>query len=571
MALKHFTPYVSQRLRQSALGGALFLLLGHMSLVSVAAPATIPVSVTAPPSTTTSPASVPNPPVAAKDRYADIPGFTFDTPAFANNKKDFTTDAELTQFIQKRIAPSPYASWRSLGKTSGGKELHCVIFTQDGRSDPVSLANNRKPTVWIIAQQHGDEPAGAEAALEVMRRLVSGELKPLLERINVIVVPRANPDGAALSKRATAKGDMNRDHSTLSYFETQRLRKMMNDYPPTVVVDAHEFTVAGRWVERFGLAQASDILVQSASHPGVSDSLKKIARDVFDPALQTSWMQHGLKHYSYHTLNQQGPQAFVQMGGNYSGIGRNAMGLLGAVSYLIETRGVGIGKDNYARRVGSHVISMSTIMRTTAAHADALRVAQREAKRHPVIGSEWTVDHVATKENRTLPMIDPATNEDRPLSIEFQNSLFITPTLTRAVPAAYIIPSASATNALIDRLHNLGLNVHRLMSAQELDIEQYTVQSIKQEVGEQGAPNERLFTELKRVKKTFDAGSLWIPIAQGYQPHWRLAMVIMEPESVGSLSSTRLIGAEPAISQAIALARVVGTTTVVAPQLLELD
>jgi hypothetical protein len=514
------------------------------------------------------------PPVSlmSKERFGDLPGFALETPAFAINKKDFTTEAELSQFLHRKIAPSPNVSWRRLGRTAGGRDMHLLVLTQDGRSDPQSIAANRKPNIWFIAQQHGNEPAGAEACLELLRRLVSTDLRQILERVNVMVVPRANPDGAAASQRETAsKADMNRDHLSLHLHETQKLHAAMNDYPPTVVIDAHEFTAAGRWVDRYGVAEASDVLVQSASHPGFADSLKRVSKEVFEPALQSAWAMYGLKHFSYHTLNVQGSQSFVQMGGNFSGIGRNAMGLMGAVSILIETRGVGIGKDNYPRRVASQVVSMIAVLKASAANAEALRSAQREARRHPIAGTEWVVDHTALRETKQMPMLDIATGEDKTVTVEYQNSLMITPTVQRALPAAYVLPPSLGSAAMIAKLQALGLNVSRMNAAQELELESYTVTQLKQEAGEFGAPTERVLTETKRLKKMVEAGSVWIGVMQGYQPLWRVAAALFEPESLGSLVGTKWLGNEPAIGQVLPVMRVVGGSIVVAPQFEPMD
>ncbi len=534
-----------------------------------AAPATLPVSS---PTATVMVASPPS--LAAKERFGDLPNFALDTPAFAAGKKDYTTDAEMTQFIARKIAPSPHVSWRRLGRTAGGRDIHLLVLTQDGRSDPLSVAASRKPNVWIVAQQHGNEPAGAEAALELLRRLVATDLKAILDKVNVMVVPRANPDGAASNARLTSsKHDMNRDHIGHAVHETQKLHAALADYPPSVVVDAHEFTVEGRWIDRYGVSQASDILVQSASHPGVADSLKRLAKEVFDPALQAAWQPYGLKSFVYHTLNVEGAQSFVQMGGNFAGIGRNALGLMGAVSYLIETRGIGLNKDNYPRRVASHVISMVAVLKTAAANADALRTAQRDAKRHVAAGTPWVVDFTTQREVKQMPMLDPATGDDKTITVDFQNSLLITPTVQRTVPLGYVLPANLASAAFIAKLQSTGINVSRVLATQDLEVEQYTITQMKQEAGEFGAPQEHVITETKRSKKTIEAGSLWIPMTQGYQPLWRVAAVMFEPESVGSLVGTKWLGKEVKeleVGQLLPLSRVVGGV-VVAPQYEPLD
>ena len=51
------------------------------------------------------------------------------------------------------------------------------------------------------------------------------------------------------------------------------------------------------------------------------------------------------------------------MGGVVPDTGRNIAGLRNAVSFLIETRGVGIGRAHYKRRVLTHLIAMNSVLR----------------------------------------------------------------------------------------------------------------------------------------------------------------------------------------------------------------
>ena len=84
-------------------------------------------------------------------------------------------------------------------------------------------------------------------ALALAQRLGEGNLAGLLDAIDVIVVPRANPDGADAFKRTLANGiDANRDHTLQRTPEIRAIGALFNRYKPALVLDCHEFTVGGR-------------------------------------------------------------------------------------------------------------------------------------------------------------------------------------------------------------------------------------------------------------------------------------------------------------------------------------
>ena len=481
--------------------------------------------------------------IPLSERFADIPNLGIETPAFppaalSANRKDFTTDAESTQFIAKLAAQNPNLYWTSLGRTPGGRELNMMIFTADGRFDPQDVANSRKPIVWIMGLQHGNEPAGGEAILDIARRLGTqgqGDLRSVLDKVTVVLLPRANPDGAAGFKRETTKGDLNRDHLSLGLPENVLIHKAMRDYPPAVVVDAHEFTASGRWVDKYGTSQASDVLTQFASHPGVSDAVRRMGKEIFEPALTATFAQHQLRSYVYHTLNVNNTNAFVQMGGNFAGIARNTFGLYGAVSILLETRGVGIGRDHYQRRVGTHVLAMSAVLRTAAQNDVALRSIARETRKTPT--GEWIVDHGSKRETRSLPMFDPQSGEDKNVSVEFQNSNLVVNPVLRPVPAGYVLSPNTASDALRSLLAH-GLRVNRVLANTECELDFYILNKIGQDAGEFGAPMEKWGVDMKRGKRTVEAGSFFVPMAQ---PNSRIAAAALEPEGVGSFASLRML------------------------------
>src|SRR5690606_4639437 len=108
-----------------------------------------------------------------------------------------------------------------------GEPIMGLLATRASGTELVDLDNSGRPTVVLIGQQHGDEPAGSEALLVISREVAQGLLEPLLDRINVVVIPRANPDGAAAATRVTANGvDMNRDHLLLNTPEARALAEV---------------------------------------------------------------------------------------------------------------------------------------------------------------------------------------------------------------------------------------------------------------------------------------------------------------------------------------------------------
>jgi len=468
------------------------------------------------------------------DRFADVP-ITLDTPAFAAAKRDFTSDAEMAQFIARLDLQTEHLVWRILGKTPGGREMHLLLFTAEGKSNVFDIAASRKPIVWIIGQQHGNEPAGAEACLEIARRLTVGDLKWVLDRISVVIVPRANPDGAAQNRRESNLTDLNRDHLLLSAPESQLLHRAMRQLPPHVVIDAHEFGPVNRWIERLGVAQSSDLLLQSASHPEVAEPLRALVRELFDPAIESATRRFGIRTFIYHLLNTSGEKPFVQTGSNFAGVARNTFALYGAVSYLLESRGIGLERQNLQRRVASHVIAMSAILRAAANNPEILTKVVKAARNDWV--GEITVDHTLRREMREIPAYEPISGDEKPQKLELQNAFSISPTITRPVPFGYLLGADQAEAA--QRLAQHGLRVIRMFQAQDVSVERYIIRAVRQEPSDNGTTLlDRVTTETQILNVTVPAGTFYIPINQ---PFARIAATALEPEGAGSFVNSRLI------------------------------
>ena len=118
--------------------------------------------------------------------------------------------------------------------------------------------------------------------------------------------------------------------------------------------------------------------------------------------------QHGLSSHDYVTTGTDMDDRLVSLGGNAPGIARNAFGLRGSVSYLIETRGVGIGLQSYQRRVATHYLLAKSLLEASAAEGTDLRTAIAAARRAAAADrSPLVVSHQLTRRPLEMPLMDP--------------------------------------------------------------------------------------------------------------------------------------------------------------------
>ncbi|MEJ7139141.1 M14 family metallopeptidase [Amphibiibacter pelophylacis] len=468
------------------------------------------------------------------------PPVRYDTPGFEPGQTGFTSYARLTRFVEDLAAQSPNVQLESAGVSQEGRNLHLLTLAQGRRINPAL------PTVLMVATQHGNEPAPAEAALVLAQQLAANP-DGILSRINVLLVPLANPDGYERFQRATASGlDMNRDHLLLRTPEAAALAGIARRYAPQVVLDLHEFTVGGRWVDKFGVVQKNDALLQSASVGNLDPALRAFAENqVLAPAL-AALDRAGLTAAPYHTASDDAQDKVVSMGGVQPDTGRNVYGLRNSVSILLETRGVGIGRAHFLRRVYTQVTLARSVLDSAARQSSALLAAVAAAGRSATASActgDLVVSATHTPQPRDLVYLDATTGADRTLSLDWRAADPLKVLATRPRPCGYVL-SADQTLAA-QTLQRLGVTVQRVLQPAEVAGERYriTAEDEGQRQDARGAiaasqAIRKLKVALEPGTQSVPAGSYYVPLAQ---PMSGLVSAALEPDSQNSYVANRLI------------------------------
>lgn len=297
----------------------------------------------------------------------------FTTPVFTEGRSmhKYTTQTEMEEFIAGLDGDKDKMYVYSLGTTQGTKkfDIPLVIFTETDLSGADTLEEaaalvdgNGKLTVHYQAQIHGNEPAGGEAALGMIAMMDTEYGDKLLDKMNIYIIPRLNPDGAYQDKRVIPNKslDPNRDYTNLKTYEVRRTVYAMNLFNPEAVVDGHEYTVSLD-ATSIGLR---DILIHSERHAYATDEWVEQADNIGlalfanmeDNALTYDWYNHYL-------------------GGASSNIGTSYTMQRGCYSILLESYGIWGGTQNMARRVATHVVAMDGVLQYLHDNAEAANKA----------------------------------------------------------------------------------------------------------------------------------------------------------------------------------------------------
>ena len=522
----------------------------------------------APPTPTPPVVSVPaiSPAVAA--RFPE-PAANFATPAFELGRTAFTRNDELHAILRGLVRSGDVSARGTtidvlpLGTSQRGAPIEALAVTRAVDAAPAaaapasasasspSPAPTRRPAVVVIAGQHGDEPAGTEALVVIAQQLAAGRFDRVLDRVDVFLLPRANPDGAALGQRATADGsDLNRDHLLLVTPEAQAQAQLVRDIAPIVVLDLHEYPVDDAlFVAKFGAVQRFDALLQYATVGNLPRFVTKAAEEWFRAPLAASLIAAGFATDWYHTVSVDPTDRRVVMGGVGAQIGRNANGLKNAVSLIVESRGGGLGRTDLKRRVQVQVSAVGSVLAIAARRADDLVKLRQFVEREVTAGAcqgEAVIDAERTPSEYALAMLDPQSGAIRRVTVAWDSSLELRVLRSRPRPCGYWL--AASENDAVRRLRLLGVEVQQLDAAGEMRGETYRETGRSTVTGDGGESAIRLRVQTQPVLIDVPGTSYYVSLEQ---PLANLAIAALEPESPAGYAANGVIARVEAVARVL--------------------
>jgi murein tripeptide amidase MpaA len=477
------------------------------------------------------------------------------------NYEETTRYEEVLNFITELQRRSSLIRLESFGKSEEGRSLPLMILADSPISNPRDARGSGKPIVFIMANIHAGEVEGKEAMLHLSRRILFGDLKPLLNTLIILIAPIYNADGnekistnnrtaqngpiAGVGVRENSKSyDLNRDYMKLDSSEARALVKLFNRWDPHLTVDLH--TTNGSY-------HGYHLTYSQPLNPNTSAAILSYHRDKMLPAISKAMLKnHRLRTYYYGNFprftNLPTPgeptrwEAFThqpRVGQNYHGL-RNRLTILSeAYSYL-----------SFKRRVAVTEKFVEEIFKYAAANAGEIAQLTKRADDETVrkFSSNETIEQGVEFEMRPLPkrvdiligevvkVKNPRSGKEMTAMVEekfkplrMDDYGIFAAKRSVIAPRAYIFRPEKNLEVVIEKLVQHGITVEELTSPVQTEVELFTIGNVTR--SERAFQNHRQMKATgtyKRENMTFPTGSIIVRTAQ---PLGRLVCYLLEAES----------------------------------------
>lgn len=474
------------------------------------------------------------------------------------NYTQTSTYKDVIDFTTEVTKNSPYVTKISLGTSLEGKDIPVFVLANPKIETPAQAKASGKPIIYIQGNIHSGEVEGKEAVQILMRDILTGDKKHLIDNQIILFVPIYNTDSndkmdeetrgsqegspVKTGKRSNSQGwDLNRDGMKMETLETNGLiQNIIVPWDPTLFVDLH--TTNGTW-HGYSLTWAPSYHSVGEKAP-YDFTWDRILPEVTQKVLDKKEVHIG--PYGYYYTRQDGwPIKSISTYNHHPRYLVNQFGLRNRMAILSEA----FAHERLYQRINSTHSFVTEILEFTnkngkemlrinaQAEADAINLVKEQGgkvqkgvrfEKAPLdkpVESYRTYNHIETTNER-----GQKSYLRKPEIIELKNIVNYSAfkaTKSATLPKGYIIPKEFASIA--EHLKRQGVQVTELTKNKSASGEVFT--AIKLARASRPFEKHKLATiegSFSAANKKFGKGDFWVDMAQ---PLANLIFYLLEPES----------------------------------------
>lgn len=440
-----------------------------------------------------------------------------------------------------------------IGRTSQDRPLLALVVSPSGALTPEAARADRRPVLLVQAGIHSGEIEGKDAGLAFLRDYLAGELGPA--SATVVFVPVLNPDGherRSVNNRPNQRGpremgfrtngqnlNLNRDWAKAETSEVRAVLSLMNRWDPELFVDLH--TTDGAKFEH-------DIAVMVSPQAPRPDGLDEIAQQL-SAAVQAELTARGHLPLAFYP-------SFITDGEPLSGFVAGDAPPRFSTPYAAERGRLGVLVETHSWRTYKERAE-STYHTLRALLAAATRDGARWRQTYDAVDRE-----VSGLAGRQVPLLWAHTTKARRLA--FRGYRFekvaseisgapwlrydekvpqvwdvplyeeLAPAMTVRAPArGYVVHGGHAAKVR-PVLEAHGIQYVELAGGQAAMLEVFRAQKVMFDPPYEGRQRAQFEGQWRPERRTLDAGSIYVPMAQRRA---RLILHLLEPMAPDSFAA----------------------------------
>lgn len=386
---------------------------------------------------------------------------------------------------------SEYINYQIIDTTNQGRYLPIVKIAKK--------SNESKPSILFIGQQHGNEPAGKEGLLLLIKDFANGKYINWLENADLYIILQVNPDGADLNQRRTIENiDLNRDHLLLKSREAKVVQDIFDELKPVITVDFHEYYPYSKSWEQFGYRRDFDIQFGGLTNINIDEDLQNYFYQTVYPEVEQKVAQRGYSFFEY-TLGSFAQGERMRHSNVDINDGRQSFGICNTLSFIVEGKN---GRDSISeieRRAKSQYLTAKSILESCVKHIDEINRLVTTARKNNLIQNpdekvSIRMDHFKGDTAFYYPLKSVNEIKDSVFKVDEFHSQ-VKSILDITVPKAYLIPKTDTL--LVEWLKRTNFTFLNFDHNNDDEIIAYEISNLRRSVDEE---LENYYPEVSAVK-----------------------------------------------------------------------